>query len=83
MDDNLTEEEKRLLTHCLEKHNPELLTELNDLYAEKLDEDIVNEMRFTIGIELASKGFEKNNEPIEYGLKLEDLIDKLARLYWK
>ena len=81
MSNDLTEEEKSLLILCLKSHAPELLQQINRLFLKQLDHETVNKMRNAVGGELADKGFEKNSEPNEYGLKLEDLIDRLANLY--
>jgi hypothetical protein len=80
---SLTKEEKNLLTYCLEKHNPELLSEINNLNLGHVNNQMVNKIRDTIGSELIAKGFNNKWEPNEYGLKLENLIDRLARLFWK
>jgi hypothetical protein len=77
----LTFEEKTLLQHCLKEHAPELLDRVELLDSELIDIDTVNKMRNSIGDELAGKGFNKDWSPTEYGLKLEDLIDRLANLY--
>ena len=77
----LNNEEKMLLLNCLTKHNPRLLEQLGQLDLGLLDPETINEMRDTVGIELADKGFKRDDEPNAYGLKLEDLIGKLGNLY--
>ena len=77
----LSPSEKELLTHCLTKLEPELAQQLDKLYARILDKDTINEMRDTVGLELADKGFRPDWELNEYGAKLENLIDRLGNIY--
>jgi len=77
----LNTEEKRLLLECLSKHGPDLIKEMDKLDTGELESEIVNEMRSAITDEFVQNGLKKDDEPNEYGLELEDLIDKLADLY--
>jgi len=78
---SLNPEEKGLLLHCLEQHEPNLIAEVEHLEIGLVDIEKVNRMREAIGDELAAKGLNANDEPNNYGLKLEGLIDRLADLY--
>jgi hypothetical protein len=76
----LKQDEKKLLLHCLQEYNPELLKEVTQLeqgLLEKRDRQIIE----SIGDELMAKGFQPDDEPNKYGLDLEDLIGKLSNLY--
>jgi len=77
----LTSEEIALLSHCLKTHAPELLEKIDELFSDNVNSDIVNAMRDTIGSGLADKVFNQYWSPTPYGLRLEDLIDRLADLY--
>ena len=77
----LNNEEKRTLLHCLTKHNPKLVEKLGELNLGLLDPETINEMRDAVGIELVGKGFKPDDEPNQYGLELENLIDRLGNLY--
>jgi hypothetical protein len=78
---SLTTDEKVLLLHCLDLHAPELIKTLPLLERGSVAADIVNEMRDAVGSEFTLKGLKPDDEPNNYGLKLEDLIDRLANLY--
>jgi hypothetical protein len=75
----LSKEEKELLQYCVKEHVPKLLEDIDRL--DQLNIDRINEMRNAVGDEFVSKGLEQDDEPNRYGLKLEDLIDRLADLY--
>ena len=77
----LSDEEITLLTYCLRKHKPELIEKIEQLDSGLIDSETINKMREAVGDELAGHGFRPDWEPNEYGLKLEDLIDRLADLY--
>ena len=79
----LSIEEKNLLLHCLAEYKPELIEKAGLLESEFVDAETVKEMRDAVGTELQLKGFKINWQPNEYGLKLENLIDRLADLYLK
>ncbi len=77
----LSVEEKNLLLYCLAEYKPDLIEEMDLLDSGLIDAGTVKEMREAVGTELQLKGFKINWEPNEYGLKLENLIDRLADLY--
>jgi hypothetical protein len=79
----LTDEEKTMLINSLQKHKPSLLGEVELLDSGLLSNETIDDMRDAIGSELMDKGFREDDEPNEYGNKLENLIDTLANLYWK
>jgi hypothetical protein len=81
LDNELTQAERQLLIYCLGHHKPELLSYVNKI--ETLKPEIINEMREAVGSEIMVKGFrEVDQQSYEYGKKLENLIDRLADLYW-
>jgi hypothetical protein len=80
---NMNNEEKLLLITCLAIHDPKLLDNINKLYSGLLDNERISWMREAVGAELQEKGFGLDWEPNEYGLKLENLIDKLGILLRK
>ena len=71
------------MLHCLAEYKPELIEKVVLLDSGLIDAGTVKEMREAVGTELQLKGFKINWEPNEYGLKLENLIDRLADLYLK
>ena len=77
----LTTEEKELLFECLTKHRSELIKELDKLYLGELGTETINEMRSAITDEFVQNGLRQDGEPTKYGLKLDDLIGRLADLY--
>jgi hypothetical protein len=77
----LKQDEKKLLLHCLQEHNPELLKEVTQLEQGLLEKRDVRQIIESIGDELMAKGFQPDGEPNKYGLELEDLIGKLSNLY--
>jgi hypothetical protein len=78
---SLTAQERDLLLECLTKHRPELLEEMDKLNSAGLKNDVVNEMRLVITEEFIENGLRQDDEPNEYGLRLEDLSSRLADLY--
>jgi|WetSurMetagenome_2_1015567.scaffolds.fasta_scaffold704044_1 hypothetical protein len=79
----LNKEEKQLLLLCLKNHNPLMIKYIDLLDEILLDNNLVNTIREIVGNELQEKGFSTDWEPNDYGLKLENLIDKLGNLYKK
>jgi hypothetical protein len=79
---SLRPEEKELLLKCIKAHRPTLIDAFERLDSGLVTKEEINEMRnYAVGSELADKGFKPDSEPNEYGLKLDDLIDRLADLY--
>jgi len=81
MDKPLSAEELDLLKVSLERKAPKLLEKVDLLDKGLIDVDTVNDMRGAVGSELAGWGFDKDGDINEYGMRLEDLIDRLADLY--
>ena len=48
----------------------------------KVDRDIIGRILDFLGNDLTSIGFDENDEPNEYGIMLENLIDKFSREYY-
>ena len=79
---SLTTEEKELLLSCIMLHEPKLINAFERLDSGLVTNEEINKMRNdAVGSELAGKGFKPDSEPNEYGLRLENLIDRLADLY--
>jgi hypothetical protein len=74
----LKEEERTLLFYCVQAHRPKLLQKISQLEKGLLSNDTVNEIRGAVTDELTDRGFKSDWEPNEYGIKLENLIDKLG-----
>jgi hypothetical protein len=81
--ETLSIEEKNLLLYCLTEYKPELIEKAGLLDSEFVDAGTIREMREAVSSELKLKGFKINWEPNEFGLKLLNLIDRLADLYLK
>lgn len=47
-----------------------------------IDRELVGRILDFLEDELTTKGFERNDEPNEYGIMLEGLIDKFSREYY-
>ena len=68
-----------LLKRCVIKYNPLLLSAIEDPIKDDYTSDFYNKLRDIVGEEFIQKGLLENDEPNEYGLVLEDLIDELGR----
>jgi hypothetical protein len=77
----LIEEERLLLKHCLKEHAPDLLKKLDLLDSRTLDSTVINDLRSAVMDEFVERGLQPNDEPNAYGLRLEDLNEKIADLY--
>jgi len=75
----LTDKEISLLIRCLKKYEPDYISKIQLLDHLSINE--INKIRILITKEFSEKGLMENDEPNEYGMELEELIDKLARLY--
>ncbi|MCO7125166.1 hypothetical protein NIE88_05180 [Sporolactobacillus shoreicorticis] len=71
-----------LLKQCLGTHRPDLLWVLDDSEID-IDEKLGNELRSAVSEELIERGFDKNDEPNQLGIDLENLIDQLGRIFMK
>jgi len=76
----LSSKSLELVKKILEDHNPALIpiVDSNDNHTI----ETYNKLRDIVGDELISKGFEPDDEPNEYGLELENLIDEIGRLFF-
>lgn len=75
----LKKESVRLLKKCLKRQNPDLLHVL-EKNENDFNEEIYNNLREIVCSELLENGF-RNEQPNEYGIELENLIDELGRLF--
>lgn len=69
------------LKKCLQEHNPSLISIIEDSNKTEYTIEFYNQLRQIVGDELIAKGFNKDWEPNEYGLILEQLIDEIGRLF--
>lgn len=76
---NLDKKNKSLLRKCIQKNKSELLFVLDENEYD-YDDEIYNELRDIVCEELVNCGFEEG-KPTEYGIELENLIDKIGRLF--
>jgi hypothetical protein len=74
-------EERELLLHCLKEHASDLINDFYLLDQGLVEAEKINGMREAVADELVSKGLLANDEPNEYGFRLEELIGRLANLY--
>jgi hypothetical protein len=74
----LTNEERNLLLHCLQRWHPELIPKLDVLDSAR--NNVINNMRHAINKEFL-EAFPEGLKKKEYYNKLEDLIDRLFDLY--
>ena len=77
----LNNESLELLRVCLNHHKPELLYVIDSQELINIDSGLGNELRQAVGNEFCRDGLKQDDEPNEYGLELEELIDKIGRLF--
>ncbi|CAM3655869.1 hypothetical protein ERUR111494_05335 [Erysipelothrix urinaevulpis] len=77
----INEESLRLLEKCVMIHNPKLISWISSENLYRLKPNQYNELRSLVNDEFLVEGIDKNYEPNEYGLRLENLIDELGRLF--
>lgn len=77
---NLPLKSINLLKKFLENNKIELLWVINDNNMIEVDESLGNDLREAVCDELIKNGL-KDNNPTEYGLELENLIDEIGRLF--
>lgn len=75
--DKLSSYEKKLLNKIIKKHQPHLLPLLNLPNNRLLSSEERENLREAIADELVESGLDKNDEPTQQGLVLEELIDRL------
>ncbi len=77
----LNKQSLELLKKCLQNHNSSLIPIIEDMNKDDYTESFYNELREIVGNELINNGLNENDEPNEYGYKLEKLIDEIGRLF--
>lgn len=70
----------QLLRKCLINNRPDLL-KLIDSEELIINEELGNKLREAVLDELVREGFNEKDEPNGYGMRLEELIDQLGRLF--
>lgn len=79
----LDNENIQLLRVCLSRHKPDLLYVIDSKKIITVDQSLGNELRDAVGDEFCYEGLRKDSEPNEYGLRLENLIDVIGRMFMK
>ncbi|MCI8403852.1 MAG: hypothetical protein HFE49_03015 [Clostridia bacterium] len=69
-----------LLKHCIIKYKADLIWIINEKEIINIDEALGSELLDVIGDELFYYGF-NGDIPNEYGLLLEDLINKISNMF--
>ncbi len=77
----LNDEMSMLLRKCLSSQRIDLINVVDSEEIVKVDEDLGNELRDAVLNEFLRVGLKEDYEPNEIGLKLEQLIDQLGRLF--
>jgi len=77
----ISEKSFSLLKRCIESRQPELIPLIESYVSSDYSDAFYNELREIVGDELCTYGFQTNDEPNEYGLELEALIDEIGRLF--
>lgn len=77
---NINDQMMLLLRKCLVINRPDLL-KLIDSEELIINEELGNKLREAVLDELIKEGFNEKNEPNDYGMRLEELIDQLGRLF--
>lgn len=78
----LKKESLELLKNCLQKYNPNYISIIENPTNNEYPSDFYNQLRQIVGDEFAVNGLNKDDEPSEYGIKLENLIDEIGRLFF-
>lgn len=76
----LSDQSLKLLEYCLKENRPDLLWVIKENKDIAVDEVLGNELREAVGDELIKAGF-NGDVPNEFGIKLEELIDEIGRLF--
>jgi len=74
----LSENEQELLRHAVIAHDSKLLPVLSEIGRRPLTRDEREELRGTLSDEMVTAGLATDDEPTDYGLQLEALIDALG-----
>ena len=78
---NMNKKSRELLQLCIQRHNPTLLPMIKSKNDITYDANFYNKLREAVGDEFCDKGLLSNDEPNEYGLRLEELIDEIGRMF--
>jgi hypothetical protein len=74
----LTQDEQELLRHAVAEHKATLLPLLSDVGHRPLTGDEREELRGALAEELTAAGLGADDEPTDYGRRVDDLIGRLA-----
>jgi len=77
----LDNENLQLLKVCLSRRMPDLLYVIDSEELIDVDQSLGNKLRHAVAREFCREGLKQDSEPNEYGLKLENLIDEIGRLF--
>ena len=70
-----------ILRKCVSNQNPKLLKILDSEKYYRINQKLGNKLRDAVGDEFVQFGLMNNDEPNEYGLRLEELIDEIGRFF--
>lgn len=77
----LTLQQFEFINKSLSVDSPDLYKRFEDCIVDEtyvdLDEDTISDLRDWVGFKLQIVGFDKDYEPTDQGMLMEDLIDKL------
>ena len=76
----LTETEQELLRHAVITHDSRLLPVLSEVGRRPLTRDEREELRGALSDEMVTAGLTTDDEPTDYGRRLDDLIGRLGDL---
>jgi hypothetical protein len=76
----LSENEQELLRHAVIAHDSKLLPVLAEIGRRPLTRDEREELRGTLSDEMVTAGLAVDDEPTDYGRRLDDLIGRLGAL---
>lgn len=74
----LTQDEQELLRHAVVEHNFGLLPVLSEIGRRPITSDEREELRGALAEELTTAGLSAEDEPTDYGRRLDDLIGRLG-----
>jgi hypothetical protein len=74
----LVQGERELLNHAVAERNAELLPLLSEVGHRPLTSDEREALRGALAEELTSSGLTADDEPTDYGRRIDDLIGRLA-----
>jgi len=77
----LSEDSLKILRECLRRQRAELLPLIEDSTISEFTPEFYNMIREIVGDEFIERGLNVDDEPNEYGVRLESLIDEIGRLF--